>query len=54
MNTTEYLLRNKKFLYESMKQIERGEVIKVTMEELMSDELMKKKYIEFKNKKLRR
>jgi hypothetical protein len=52
MDTTEYLLRNKKFLHESMKQIERGEVIKVTMEELMSDELMKQKYIRFKNKTL--
>jgi hypothetical protein len=52
MDINEYLLRNKKHLYESMKQIERGEVIRATMEELISDELMKQKYIQFKNKTL--
>jgi hypothetical protein len=57
MDTTEYLMshkKNRERLLESMRQVERGEVIKVTMEELMSDELMKTKYTEFKNKKLRR
>lgn len=55
MDTTEYLMSNKKNhkrILESMRQVERGEVIKVTMEELMSDELMKQKYIRFKNKTL--
>lgn len=55
MDTTEYLMSNKKNherILESMRQVERGEVIKVTMEELMSDKLMKKKYIRFKNKTL--
>lgn len=57
MDTTEYLMshkKNRERLLESMRQVERGEVIKVTMEELMSDELMKTKYTEFKNRKLRR
>lgn len=55
MDTTEYLMSNKKNherILESMRQAERGEVIRVTMEELMSDELMKQKYIRFKNKTL--
>ena len=53
MDTTEYLMNSKKNrerLLESMRQVERGEVIKVTMEELMSDELMKQKYEQFKIK----
>ncbi|MBC7408490.1 MAG: hypothetical protein H7339_08890 [Arcicella sp.] len=54
MDTAEYLLRNKKRLSESIKQIERGEVIKVTLEELMSDKLMQQKYIQFKNKTLQK
>jgi hypothetical protein len=57
MDTTAYLMSSKKNherLLESMKQIERGEVIRMTYEEFMSDEIMKQKYIQHKNKTLRK